>query len=120
MISICPLKIFLVCLSAALFVAACAEQKAKRLSVQQSVRVEASFYRANCVVCHGAEAEGKDIGGRMTPSMRSGDVLGKSDEYLYNQIQNGGNGMPPFKYQLTDKEIRNMIAFIRDLQKNEQ
>ncbi|MEP6925490.1 MAG: cytochrome c, partial [Pyrinomonadaceae bacterium] len=71
------------------------------------------------VVCHGAEAEGKDIGGRITPSMRDGDVLTKSDEYLYSQIQNGGNGMPPFKYQLTDREIKNMVAFIRDMQKKE-
>ena len=88
--------------------------------MQESVRVEASFYRSNCVVCHGAEAEGKDIGGRLTPSMREGDVLTKSDEYLYNQIQNGGNGMPPFKFQLSEKEIRNMVGFIRDLQKNER
>ena len=85
--------------------------------MQESVRVEASVYRANCVVCHGAEATGKDIGGRMTPSMRDGDILTKSDEYLYNQIQNGGNGMPPFKFQMTEKEIKSMVRFIRDLEK---
>lgn len=106
---------------AAIFVfTACGKKKPKRLSVQESTRVEAAFYRSNCVICHGAEAEGKDIGGRMTPSMREGDVLQKSDEYLYDQIANGGNGMPPFKHQMTEQQIRNMVRFIRDLQKTEQ
>jgi mono/diheme cytochrome c family protein len=95
----------------------CAKTKPKRLSIQESVRVEASFYRSNCVICHGAEAEGKDIGGRITPSMRNGEALTRSDEYLFDKIQNGGNGMPPFKYQMTEQQIRNMVQFIRDLQK---
>jgi mono/diheme cytochrome c family protein len=110
-------KIFVIifCATTAIL-CSCAARK-KRLSVQESARVEASLYRQNCTVCHGAEAEGKDIGGRITPSMRDGDVLQKSDEYLYNQISNGGNGMPAFKNQLTDKEIKNLVAFIRDLQR---
>lgn len=111
------LKIFIVCFSAVVFAFACGQQKPKRLSVQESVRVEAALYRQQCVICHGAEATGKDIGGRITPSMRDGDVLTKSDEYLFDQIQNGGNGMPPFKYQMTEPQIRNMVGFIRDLQK---
>ncbi|HZH34729.1 MAG TPA: cytochrome c, partial [Pyrinomonadaceae bacterium] len=87
------------------------------LSVQESIRPEASFFRANCVVCHGAEAEGKDLSGRLIPSLRSGDVLQKSDEHLYNQIMNGGNGMPTFRFQMTEPQMRNMVRFIRDLQK---
>ena len=111
-------KRLIVLIFVAVFVsAACGERKPKGLSVQESVRVEASVYRSNCVICHGAEAQGKNIGERVTPSMRDGDVLTKSDEYIYNQISNGGNGMPPFKYQMTDKEIKNMVKFIRDLQK---
>jgi mono/diheme cytochrome c family protein len=97
--------------------AACGAKRPKRLSVQTSARVEAAFYRSQCVICHGAEAEGKDIGGRITPSMRDGDILTKSDEYIYDQIYNGGNGMPPFKHQMTEQQIKNMVQFIRDLQK---
>lgn len=115
------LKIFIVCLAAAIFVlAACGKKKNLRLSVQDSTRVEAAFYRQQCVICHGAEAEGKDIGGRVTPSMRTGDVLNKSDEYIYQQIHTGGNGMPPFKNQMTEAQMRNMVRFIRDLQKEPQ
>lgn len=111
-------KISIVCCFVAVFAfAACGEKQPKGLSVQSSVRLEASFYRSNCVICHGAEATGKDIGGKITPSMRTGDVLTKSDEYLFEQIQNGGNGMPPFKYQMSEQQIKNMVGFIRDLQK---
>lgn len=114
------LKVSLVCLAVAIFVlAACGAKQKHRLSVQTSARVEAAFYRQQCVICHGAEAEGKDIGGRITPSMRDGDVLTKSDEYIYDQIYNGGNGMPPFKHQMTEAQIKNMVRFIRDLQKTE-
>lgn len=113
------LKFFIVCLAAAVltFAACGTRRQSKRLSVQTSTRVEAAFYRQQCVICHGAEAEGKDIGGRVTPSMRDGDILTKSDEYIYDQIYNGGNGMPPFKHQMTEAQIKNMVRFIRDLQK---
>ena len=112
------LKLCVVCIFAAVFAFSCAkEKKSKRLSVQESIRVEAAFFRSNCVVCHGKEADGGELSGRAVPSLRQGEALQKSDEELYQQISNGKNGMPPFKYQLTEKQIRNMVEFIRDLQK---
>ena len=112
------IKIFIAFVFASLFAFSCAAKKtSKRLSVQESIRVEASFFRSNCVLCHGAEAEGKEMSGRQIPSLREGEAVQKTDEELYEQIANGKNGMPPFKYQLTDQQIRNMVRFIRDLQK---
>lgn len=111
-------KLSIVFLFAGFFAFACAGQKeTKRLSVQESVRVEASFFRSNCVVCHGKEAEGGELSGRVVPSLREGEAVQKTDQELYEQIASGKNGMPPFKYQLTEKQIHNMVAFIRDLQK---
>lgn len=118
--SIISLKLFIVCLFAAVFAFSCArERKSKQLSVQESVRVEASFFRSNCVVCHGKEAEGGELSGRVVPSLRVGEAVQKTDAELYEQIANGKNGMPPFKYQLTENQIRNMVRFVRDLQKTE-
>lgn len=114
------LKLFVVCLFAAVFVFSCAqEKKSKQLSVQESIRVEASFFRSNCVVCHGKEAEGGELSGRVVPSLRAEAAIQKTDAELYEQIANGKNGMPPFKYQLTEGQIRNMVRFVRDLQKAE-
>lgn len=112
-------KIVVVCLFAVTFAFSCANKEPKRLSVQQSIRVEASFFRSNCVLCHGKEAEGGEIAGKAIPSLRAGDAVKKTDQEIYDQIANGKNGMPPFKYQLTEPQIRNMVRFIRDLQKEE-
>lgn len=113
-------KVFLIIICATIFVFACAGKKKPRgISVQESIRVEASLFRQNCVVCHGAEAQGKELEARNIPSLREGDVTQKDDLYLYNQISNGGNGMPPFKYQFTENQTRNMVNFLRELQRSE-
>lgn len=111
-------RVFIVLIFAAVFMfSTCGKPELKQLSVQTSVRVEAAFFRSNCVLCHGAEGEGKEMNGRQIPSLRREEAWKKSDEELYNQIVNGGNGMPPFKYQMTEQQTRNMVGFIRDLQK---
>jgi mono/diheme cytochrome c family protein len=112
------IKIFTVFAFVSIFVlASCGKKAPKPLSVQESVRVEASFFRANCVVCHGKEAEGGELSGGEVPSLREGEAVKRSDAELYDQIANGKNGMPPYKHQLTDEQIRNMVRFVRDLQK---
>lgn len=112
-------KIVVVCLFILTFVFSCAKKEPKQLSVQKSIRVEASFFRSNCVLCHGKEADGGELAGKAVPSLRTGEAAQKSDAELYDQIANGKNGMPPFKYQLTEQQIRNMVRFIRDLQKED-
>ena len=112
-------KIVVVCLFILTFVFACGNKEQKRLSVQQGIRPEAAFFRSNCVICHGKEADGGEFVGKPIPSLRSGEAVKKSDQELYDQIANGKNGMPPFKYQLTEQQIRNMVRFIRDLQKED-
>ena len=112
-------KIVVVCLFILTFVFSCAKKEPKQLSVQQSIRVEASFFRSNCVICHGKEADGGELARKAVPSLRTGEAVQKSDAELYEQIANGKNGMPPFKYQLTEQQIRNMVRFIRDLQKDD-
>lgn len=81
---------------------------------------EASLFRQNCAICHGAEGEGKQLEERLVPSLRRGVVETKSEQEIYNQIANGGNGMTPFRNQLTETELRKMVRFVKyDLQKKE-
>lgn len=113
-------KIAFVCLFAAFAVFACSSGKAtrKEFVIADSKSYEASLYRQNCAICHGAEANGKEIDGKFIPSLRYGDIDNKSEEEIEQQIQHGKLPMPSFQNQLTDDEIKKMVKFIRrDLQR---
>ncbi len=88
--------------------------------IAESKSYEASLFRQNCAICHGQEANGKEIDGKLIPSLRYGEAAKKSEAEIYDQIANGKLPMPSFKNQLTEDEIKKMVKFIRrDLQGKE-
>ena len=94
---------------------ACSNSKAKDgIVIANSNSYEASLFRQKCAICHGAEAEGKEVDGKLVPSLRRPEVAQKSEQEIYNQIYNGGNGMLPFKGQLSEREIRLLTRFIKE------
>jgi mono/diheme cytochrome c family protein len=104
------LAIFLVILGLA-----CSKSGNARYSITQSKAYEASLFRQNCAICHGPEGEGKTLDdGRKIPNLRDGDFKYKTDSQIYDHIANGGNGMVPFRGQLTDREINLMVRFVQD------
>jgi cytochrome c553 len=89
----------------------------REFNITESKSYEASIFRQNCAICHGQEANGKEVDGKLIPSLRYGDAATKSEEEIYQQIKEGKLPMPAFKNQLSEKEIRQMVQFIRrDLQ----
>ena len=93
----------------------CSNQKKTRYVIADSKDYEASLFRQNCAICHGPEAEGKTLfDGRQTPNLREGDFKYKTDSQIYHHIADGGNGMVPFRGQLTDREINLMVRFVQD------
>jgi len=100
---------------------AAAPKARKSFVIADSKSYEASIFRQNCAICHGAEADGKEINGKLIPSLRYGDAAKKSEQEIYEQIANGKLPMPAFKNQLTDDEIKRMVKFVRrDLQGKEE
>ncbi len=102
-----------------LFIIACVktESRQNNFVIADSKSYEASLFRQNCAICHGKEAFGKEVDGKLIPSLRYGDAAAKSETEIYNQIKFGKLPMPGFKDQLTEKEIRGMVKFvIEDLQ----
>jgi mono/diheme cytochrome c family protein len=71
------------------------------------------FFQRNCAVCHGPKGEGKQIGEKYAPNLRSEKIINDPDERLFQQISNGGGGMPAFKYQINEDQIREMVKYIR-------
>ena len=116
-------KIIALCFFALFVVFACSTGSATRreFNIADSKSYEASIFRQNCAICHGQEANGKEIDGKLIPSLRYGDAANKTEEEIYNQIKEGKLPMPAFKNQLSEREIRQMVQFVRrDLQgKNE-
>lgn len=113
------LKISIVITFVLLTVLACVKSESKRneFVIANSKSYEASLFRQNCAICHGHEANGKEMDGRLIPSLRYGDAATKTEEEIYLQIKEGKLPMPAFKSQLTEEEIRRMVKFIRrDLQ----
>jgi quinohemoprotein ethanol dehydrogenase len=64
-------------------------------------------FAANCVSCHGATGHGGNGGPDLTsiPSAKNMNVV-------VGQVENGGGGMPPFKGQLTPKQISDVSAYV--------
>jgi mono/diheme cytochrome c family protein len=71
-------------------------------------------YERSCMTCHGPQGEGKQLGTLTIPSLRVGAPLTDSDERLFTQIAEGGKGMPPFKHTLDDRQIQDLVRFIRE------
>jgi mono/diheme cytochrome c family protein len=109
----------LIILIFALAAACAAGGPKKRFSISESRSYEASIFRQNCAICHGPEAEGKTLeDGRRIPNLREGEFKYTTDEQIYRHISDGGNGMVPFRNQLTEREIRQMVEFVkRDLRR---
>lgn len=112
-------KIAAICSFVSLAIFACTNGNAKRneFNITDSKSYEASLFRQNCAVCHGQEANGKEINGTLTPSLRYGEAATLTEQQIYTQIHDGKLPMPAFKNQLTDDEIHKMVKFVRhDLQ----
>lgn len=95
----------------ALASAACAPRDAAKAKAADPVR---ELFQRNCAACHGHEGEGKQVGTLKVPALREGRPASDPDERLLAQIQDGGGGMPPFKYSLTDEQIRDLVRFVRE------
>ena len=72
------------------------------------------LYERNCAVCHGPRGQGTQLGTMKTPPLNSGAALTDTDEKFFKQISDGGNGMPPFKHTLDDRQIQDLVRFIRE------
>ena len=65
--------------------------------------------------CHGPEGEGKMLeDGKLIPNLRDGEFKFRTDAAIYKHIAEGGNGMTPFRDQLTERELNMMVDFVQN------
>ena len=85
------------------------------------VQAGKAVYDSKCKICHGAEGEGnpaiaKTLKVEFKP-LGSKAIQAKTDAEFKKQITAGGGKMQPVK-GLSDKQIQDVIAFIRSLAKS--
>lgn len=77
-----------------------------------------------CVTCHGAEGKGDGVladslGVKPRNLSDPAFTASKTDDQLFKTVKEGGasvgltENMPPFSGQLSDEEIRNVVAYLR-------
>ena len=110
------MKSFVVAVCSLLIFSACGKNDSgpRGIKIKKSDAYEATIFRQNCAICHGPEAFGKTIDGKVIPSLRFGEPLKRSEEEIYLQIANGNVSMTPFRDILTESEMRKMAKFIKE------
>lgn len=108
-------KLIIILALTALAIAACGPRQPTRYSIVASTNYESSLFRQNCSICHGPEGDGRTLyDGTIVPSLRVGEFKKKSEAEIYGQISEGGNGMTPFRTQLTEREMRLLTDLVRN------
>lgn len=71
------------------------------------------LYASNCAMCHGQTGKSTMPG---APNFNRGEKLMRPDGSLLASIRSGTNACPSFRGMLPDRDILDVIAFLRTLQ----
>lgn len=71
------------------------------------------FVSLGCASCHTLAAA--DASGRTGPNL---DTLKPDTATVVRQLRNGGSGMPSFKDELSDAELRSLAAWVAQVTRN--
>ena len=105
------LSAMLVCASVAVGISA-----AQSASKGDAAKGKETFEQ--CAMCHNVDTDEKKMGPSLKGLYKHKTLAnGKpvSDESVLDQINNGGNGMPPYKDMLSQDEKANVLAYLHTL-----
>jgi mono/diheme cytochrome c family protein len=79
----------------------------------------ADTYKAKCAMCHGPDGTASTPTGKAmkVPSFKDPAEIKASDADLIATTKSGKGKMPSYTGKLTDAQIKDVIAYIRTLQK---
>ncbi len=94
-----------------------ASPKATATATPDELAEAKTTYMNACTACHQDKGEGgvvKIENKRLkVPSLLEGHGLTHTDAEFAKQIANGGDGMPAFKDRLNEKQINDLVRYIR-------
>lgn len=79
----------------------------------------AALYKTKCQSCHAADGSGNTPMGKKLAArdFRSPEVQKKTDAELTDIIAKGKDKMPAYKGKITDDQIKQLVAYTRELGK---
>jgi mono/diheme cytochrome c family protein len=79
----------------------------------------ADTYKSKCAMCHGPDGLGNTPAGKSTKArpFNAPEVVAASDDDLIAITKAGKAKMPAYGAKLTDAQIKDVVAYIRTLQK---
>ena len=79
----------------------------------------AATYKAKCAMCHGTDGKGDTPAGKKMGAHDFGspEVQGQTDEQLAEITAKGKNKMPAYGKSLKESEIKDLVAYVRELGK---
>jgi len=89
------------------------------LATTASAQTGADIYKSKCQMCHAADGSGSTPAGKSMKAIPFSDpaLVKASDADLIAATEKGKGKMPAYKGKLTDSQIKDVIAYIRTLQK---
>ena len=71
-------------------------------------------YDLHCQGCHGVDGRSLEPG---TPDFSRGESLMVADSELYERLRDGTGHLPSFRGMIEDSDLRDVIAYLRTLQR---
>ena len=87
---------------------------------EPAARSSAQVYSRYCASCHGRDGGAKTRRARTNHARNLNDAEWQdrvSDERIFNSIMNGKGKMPAYSKKLSEKEIDDLVNFVRRLRK---
>jgi cytochrome c6 len=102
-----------------MFVTATAIAVVFALSLSAHAQNAAATYKAKCAGCHGSDGKGGTAPGKAlgVHDFASDEVTKMSDDDLIKIVTTGKNKMPAYGKSLKDSEIKDLVAYVRQLGK---
>jgi mono/diheme cytochrome c family protein len=88
-------------------------------AVAQAQDDAAKTFKANCVLCHGANGSGDTTVGKALKAkdLRSPEVQKQSDAALIEIISKGKGKMPAFADRIETDDMKKLVAYVRKVAK---
>jgi mono/diheme cytochrome c family protein len=101
------------------YLAAIASTAAFTLTTASAQTTGADLYKAKCQMCHAPDGTANTPAGKMMKalSFKSPELMKKTDAELIAVTESGKGKMPGYKGKLSDAQIKDVIVYIRTLQK---